>query len=46
MGTVGRNMTPTNVSDGFYYVPLLQTLEILLNNTSVFDQVYNIVMIN
>ena len=41
MGTVGRNMTPTNVSDGFYYVPLLQTLEILLNNTSVFDQVYS-----
>ena len=39
MGTVGRNVTPTNVSDGFYYVPFLQTLEVVLNNVSVFNEV-------
>lgn len=44
IGTVGRNMTPTNVSDGFHYVPFLQTLEVVLNNSSVFDQVCMVCM--
>ena len=39
-------MTPTNVAEGFYYIPLLQILEILLNNTSVFDQVFHVFIIN
>ena len=40
IGTVGRQVTPTNISDGLFYVPLLQTLETMLNNSSVFLQVW------
>lgn len=42
MATIGRSATPTNVSEGFYSVPFLQSLEALLNNASVFNQVYNV----
>ena len=36
-GMVG--LTPENISDGFYYVPLLQSLQALLNNASIRSQV-------
>lgn len=36
---MGRNSTPTNISDGFYYIPFLQSLEALLNKPSIFEQV-------
>lgn len=31
--------TPVNISDGFYYVSLLDSLETLLNNPSIWNQV-------
>ena len=39
IGTLGRQVTPTNISDGFFYVLLLQSLEALLNNSSILLQV-------
>ena len=40
VGTLGKCATPTNVADGFYYVPFLQSLQALLNKPSIFNQVY------
>ena len=40
IGTTGRSVVPTNVPDGFFYVPLLQSLEALLNVSSIFHQVH------
>jgi len=32
-------VTPENISDGFYYVPLLSSLQALLSNENIFNQV-------
>lgn len=45
IATTKQSATPTNISDGFYYIPLLSTLELLLNNTCIFHQVWQIVII-
>jgi hypothetical protein len=39
IGFSQHSKTPTNVPDGFYYVPFLQTLQALLKNSSIFSQV-------
>ena len=46
IGTVGKSATPVNVPDGFFYIPFLQSLEALLNQPAIIDQVISYVIIN
>jgi len=39
IGTARDSTTPENISDGFYYVPFLSTLQALLSNENIFNQV-------
>lgn len=47
IGIIGRRVrTPTNISDGFYYVPLLLSLKALLGNPSILHQVSTYIIIS
>lgn len=39
MGIMRGKKTPTNIPDGFYYVPIFDSLKALLKHPAVFNQV-------
>ena len=39
IGTTSHGTDPTNLPDGFYYIPILDTLKALLTNSTIFQQV-------
>ena len=43
IGTAPGSSTPVNIADGFYYIPFLSSLEMLLNNENVLNQVNSVV---
>lgn len=39
IGTTSHGVCPTNISDGFYYVPILESLKALLTDRTLVQQV-------